>query len=242
MSTVKVPPPSRHLPPLKVLPRVPRKPIRALENGDELSAAEFMRRYEAMPELKKAELIDGVVYMGSPVRIDVHGEPDGDVYMLLAIYAAATPGVKAAINSTVKLNLKNIPQPDSLMRVLPKYGGKSKVEHGYLNGPPELVVEIAASSVSRDAHLKLEAYRHAEIPEYLLCLIENQKVRWLSLEDGLYSPLPQDKNGIVRSRIFPGLWLDTKALFAGNSAKLLATLQRGLKSKEHSAFVKHLAR
>src|SRR5437667_6891738 len=85
-----------------------------LQSGDHLSAREFLRRFEAMPEVKKAELINGIVYMGSPVRIDQHGEPDNLIQTWLGSYSVATPGVKAATNSTTRLGPDDVPQPDGL--------------------------------------------------------------------------------------------------------------------------------
>ena len=131
-----------------------------LENGERLAAPEFMRRYEAMPEVKKAELIEGVVYMGSAVRLGAHAEPDSLVQMWLTTYAAHTPGVSAAANCTVKFDIDNVPQPDALLRILPQCGGQSRVDDSdYLVGAPELIVEIAAGSTSIDLHAKLNVYR-----------------------------------------------------------------------------------
>src|SRR4029434_1628974 len=86
-----------------------------LENGDTLTRAEFERRYEAMPHLKKAELIEGVVYMPSPVRMDQHAEPHIDLATWLGVYRAATPGVRAGAEATVRLGSSSDPQPDALM-------------------------------------------------------------------------------------------------------------------------------
>src|SRR5438034_2530681 len=140
-----------------------------LQNGDHLGAREFLRRYEAMPEVKKAELINGIVYMGSPVSYEKHGEPDNLVQTWLGTYASATPGVKAAANSTVRLGPDDVPQPDAWLRILPQYGGQARPgPKGYLQGPPELVVEVAASSASIDAREKFAMYRRAGAREHLL--------------------------------------------------------------------------
>lgn len=136
------------------------EPIPPLENGDRLTAREFLRRYLAMPHVRKAELIHGIVYMGSPVRLDRHGEPDNLIQTWLGSYSIATPGVRAAANSTTRLGPDDVPQPDALLRILPECGGQSRLDAaGYLLGAPELVVEIAASSVSLDDGDKLVAYR-----------------------------------------------------------------------------------
>jgi len=124
-----------------------------LENGDRLTRYEFERRYEAMPHLKKAELIDGVVYMGSPVRFERHGKPHSYAIGWLAVYCAATPGVDLGDNATVRLDVDNEPQPDALLRLDPSVGGQSRIsDDDYVEGAPELIVEIAASSASYDLH------------------------------------------------------------------------------------------
>jgi Uma2 family endonuclease len=146
-----------------------------LESGDHLSRAEFERRYAAMPELKKAELIEGVVYVGSPVRV-THGEPHGLVMTWLGFFCAATPGVRFADNTTVRLDLDNEPQPDALLRIEPEAGGRAQVDpDGYLDGPPELVVEVAASSASIDRHEKLRAYRRNGVQEYIIWQVLNRR-------------------------------------------------------------------
>jgi Uma2 family endonuclease len=213
-----------------------------LENGDRLGAAEFLRRYEAMPEVRKAELINGIVYMGSPVRIDRHGQPDSLIQGWLFNYAIATPGVRAAANSTARLGPDDVPQPDALLRILPECGGQSRVDaRGYLRGAPELVVEIAASSASLDAGDKLVAYRRAGVREYLLWRTEDGAVDWWSREEDDFPRLVPDAAGVFRSRAFPGLWLDARALLAEDGPRVVAVLNEGLTSPGHAAFVAQLA-
>lgn len=191
-----------------------------------------------MPEVKKAELINGVVYMSSPVRFDQHGEPDGLIQTWLGTYAIATSGVKHAVNSTVRLGPDDIPQPDGLLRLAPDRGGRSKLdEKGYLQGPPELIAEIAASSVSLDARDKLVAYRRAGVREYLLWRTGDETVDWWSLEDDEYVPLEVNSSGLIRSLVFPGLWLDVQTVLELDGARLMAGLQLGLRSPEHAAFI-----
>ena len=218
-----------------------KQSIPPLENGAHLSACEFLRRYEAMPEVKKAELINGIVYMPSPVRLDQHGEPDGLIQGWLCNYCIATPGVKHAINSTTRLNTDDVPQPDGLLRILPEYGGRAQVDaKGYLQGAPELAVEVAASSVSLDLREKLVSYRRAGVREYLVWRTEDEAVDWWVLEEDEYRPLPRGDGGIIRSKTFSGLWLNTTALLADDGASLMATLQEGLRSPEHAAFAAEL--
>jgi Uma2 family endonuclease len=222
----------------------PDADIPPLENGAHLSASEFLRRYEAMPELKKAELINGIVfYMASPLRIDRHGEPDGLIQTWLGTYAIATPGVKHAINSTTLLGPDDVPQPDGLLRILPESGGRARVDaKGYLDGAPELIIEVAASSASIDVREKLTSYRRARVLEYLVWRTEDKAVDWWILEEDEYRPIAASADGVLRSRTFPGLWLDVQALLSGDGAKLMTTLQEGLNSPEHAALVQRLKR
>ncbi len=190
---------------LELLPQAKRdqgKPP-PLQNGDHLTAPEFLRRYEAMPEVKKAELIEGIVYMGSPVRYASHGRPDALVHGWLAAYEAATPGVEFVANTTTQLDSENVPQPDALLRVAEECGGQSRIdEHDYLIGPPELVIEIAASSVSIDTREKLRAYRRNGVREYLLWLTEQREIRGLCLVQGDYQPVAIGTDQVFRSAVF----------------------------------------
>ncbi len=227
------------------LPKTARRSKRYadwLENGAHLSAAEFLRRYEAAPEVK-AELINGIVYMASPVRLDQHGEPDSLIQTWLCNYAVATPGVKSATNSTARFGPDDVPQPDGLLRVVPERGGSARVNaKGYLEGAPELVAEVAASSASLDAREKLATYRRAGVAEYVLWRTADESLDWWALEEDEYQPLGAGGDGFLRSRVFPGLWLDSAALLAGDGAKVMETLQLGLQSAEHAAFVAELQR
>ncbi|HRQ88305.1 MAG TPA: Uma2 family endonuclease [Bacteroidia bacterium] len=209
-------------------PAAKRDAIPPLENGDHLSASEFLRRYEVMPEVKKAELIQNIVYMASPVRTDLHGEPDGLIQTWLGTYAAHRSGIRHATNSTVRLGPDDVPQPDAVLFLAPESGGRASIdEKGYLCGSPELVVEIAASSVSRDAREKLVSYRRAGVAEYLLWRVEDGVIEWFSLESDEYRPLP-DHEGVVASRAFPGLALNVRAALIGDRAAVLETLRKAL--------------
>ncbi len=213
----------------------------SLENGDHLTRYEFERRYTAMPHLKKAELIEGVVYMSSPVR-NSHGEPHGVIMTWLGVYCAATPGVKLNDNSTVRLDADNEVQPDALLRLEPALGGRCQVTvDDYLEGPPELIVEIAASSAAYDLHNKLQLYRRSGVPEYLIWQVYDNQLTWLQWQEGQYVALEADTGGIIRSQIFPGLHLAVTALLEGNLAEVLAELQRGLAAEGHTNFLNQLA-
>jgi Uma2 family endonuclease len=215
--------------------------VPALENGDRLTRAEFERRYEAMPHLKKAELIDGVVYVPSPVRHRQHGSPHAHLIGWLFQYTANTPGVEVGDNSSVRLDLDNEPQPDALLFIDPTRGGQVRIsDDGIIEGAPELVAEVASSSVSYDLHAKLHVYRRNGVCEYIVWRVLEQEVDWFVLRDGQYERMPRDAQGLVRSEVFPGLWLDPAALLRGDLATLLIVVQQGLASPEHNAFVARL--
>src|SRR5262249_16546522 len=158
--------------------------IPPLVAGDRLTREEFMRRWEAMPHLKKAELIGGVVYMPSPLRLD-HGDSDSAIAVWLGVYAAYTPGCRAGSNATWHM-LKDAPQPDEHLRILPEYGGQSGVKDGYGRGAPELAAEICLSSTAYDLHPKMKLYRKAGVLEYVTVLVWEQEVRWHRLVYGAY--------------------------------------------------------
>jgi len=212
-----------------------------LEAGDRLDAAEFHRRYAAMPHVKKAELLQGVVYMGSPVSFDAHGRQQALLLGWLVAYAAATPGVEPADNATLRLGPESEPQPDALLLIRPECGGQARVKDGYLHGPPELVAEVASSSVSYDLHVKRDVYREHGVREYLVWRVRDRAVDWFVLSGAAYEPLEPGADGLLRSESFPGLWLDPEALLAGDTARVLAALQQGLGSPEHAAFAARLA-
>ena len=212
-----------------------------LEGGDRLSRAEFERRYQGMPQLKKAELIEGVVYVASPVRIKHHGEPHGDIVTWLGLYKVATPGVMLGDNTTVRLDAENEPQPDALLRIDEFCGGQSRIsEDDYLEGAPELIVEIVASSASYDLHDKMQAYRRNGVREYLVWLTQEQDFRWYVLQEGEYELQSPDELGILHSQVFPGLQLAVTALLAGDMQRVLAVLQEGMGSEAHRLFVETL--
>jgi Uma2 family endonuclease len=211
-----------------------------LENGDRLSRAEFELRYEVMPQVKKAELVEGVVYMASPLRIKSHGEPHGDLAAWLGTYKAFTPGVVLGIEPTVRLDLENEPQPDVVLLI----PGRQAIigADDYIEGAPELVVEVAASSAAIDLHDKKRAYRRNQVREYIVWRTLEAQLDWFVLEADEYRVQSPDDQGIARSRVFPGLWLAVSALLAGDMAAVLAVLQQGIESPEHQAFVRSLSR
>ncbi|NER48567.1 MAG: Uma2 family endonuclease [Symploca sp. SIO1A3] len=218
-----------------------RLAIPFLENGDRLNRYEFERRYDAMSSLKKAELIEGIVYMAAALRFKSHGQPHGWMMTWLGNYEAMTSGIAVGDAPTVRLDLDNEPQPDAVLLILPEAGGQASLsEDDYIEGAPELMVEIAASSVAIDLHTKKQVYRRNGVKEYIVWQVLEQKISWFYLEQGEYVELPVDTDGIIRSRIFPGLWLAVTSVLAGNMKHVLQILQEGMQYPEHAAFVQKL--
>jgi len=189
-----------------------------------MHSREFLRRYERMPQVKKAELIEGVVYMGSPVSVR-HAKPDGVIQAWLGTYASRHPETEALPNATVILDAENTVQPDALLRRLPEHGGLSRVnEDGLLTGPPELIVEVAASSASIDLRDKRRACCRNGVRESLVWLVAEARLEWFCLEDDEYRPQMPDAEGVLHSRVFPGLRLPVAPLLACDTAKVLEAL------------------
>ncbi len=212
-----------------------------LEPGDRLTRDEFERRYEAMPSLKKAELIEGVVYMPSPVRLLGHGWPHFRFITWLGTYAAGTPGILGGDNATARLDLANEPQPDALLLIEPAHGGQARISpDDYVEDGPEWVGKVSASSVSFDLHTKLEIYRRNRVREYVVWRVVDQRLDWFVLDAGQFTSLTPDADGILRSVVFPGLWLDVDALLRNDMVKVLAVVHAGLATPEHAAFVQRL--
>ncbi|MBI3822515.1 MAG: Uma2 family endonuclease [Planctomycetes bacterium] len=216
--------------------------IRPLQNGDHLTIEEFERRYEAMPEVKKAELINGVVYMGSPVSLVNHGSPHSFLTGWLVYYHAFTPGTQTGDNATLKLPIgTHRPQPDDLLRILPEHGGRSRTDSkGYVVGGVELAAEIAASSANIDLHEKKTAYELNGILEYLVWRVEDDAIDWFILKRGSYQRLRLTGDGLYKSKVFPGLWLDPQAMITGDVARVIEIVQQGIASPEHERFVEKL--
>ena len=227
--------------PLVEAPAPAKTAVPPLENGDFLTATEFLRRYEAMPELKKAELIDGRVFIPMPVRYTQHAKPDSHVQGWLYHYAINTPGVESATNSTVIFDEESVPQPDALLRITSECGGQSRPNpDGYLVGAPELIVEVAASSASLDLHDKLRAYRRNRVREYLVWRTLERQFDWFVLEADEYVRLAPDPEGNISSRLFPGLVLAVPALLKLDGSQVIRVLDSHLRTPEHQAFIERL--
>ena len=217
----------------------PDQSIPPLEAGDRLTTTEYRRRYEAMPDCDHAELIQGVVYMPSPVSAG-HSEPHADLLFWLGHYRVHTPGVRAGDNGTLWLDFDSAPQPDCYLRLEEAGGGQSKLVDGYIQGAPELIVEITANTVSHDLHDKLNAYTQNGVKEYVVWRVRDRAVDWFVLREVQFVRVEPTKDGVQRSEIFLGLWLDTASLISGDLAKVLATLQTGLDGEPHQEFVKRI--
>ncbi len=202
---------------------IPRETIPPLESGDVLTRAEFERRYDADPRVKRAELIDGVVYVASPIRAKYHGDPQAAIIGWLGLYASRHPEVRVSGNSSLRLEGENETQPDASLRK--EHAGSSRIdEEGYIEGAPELVVEIAASSASYDLHQKLELYRRNGVQEYIVWRVFDAALDWFELRDGEYVGLAPDESGVIESHVFPGLRLAVAKLLGDDLAGVLASL------------------
>jgi Uma2 family endonuclease len=218
-------------------PVIPR-----LLNGDHLTVPEFERRYEAVEEDQRAELIEGIVVMSPPISSD-HGRTNSLMNWLLHHYATATPRTAVAVNTSVHLDGKNEYQPDVMLWIeTGNLSGLHMGATGLLEGRPELAVEIALSSHSYDLHEKKAVYQRNQVPEYIVWEVMDARIQWFMLKDGEYVLSKERADGVHCSRIFPGLWLNMPALIAGDSKKAFRSLEKGIKSAGHKAFVKKLAK
>jgi len=236
----------RIMPPVAVAhPRTRKRQdqLPPLVAGDRLSRDAFERRYTAMPGVKKAELVEGIVYMPSPVKFKSHSMPHALLSGWLFNYLAKTPGLLGiGDNGTVRLDNDNEFQTDLFLLLPPHVGGKAKVdEDDYVTGPPALVCEISGSTVNIDLHAKKNAYRRNGVQEYVVWRIDDDALDWFVLVNGEYAPAQPDADGVVHSAAFPGLCLDPNHLLNADSAGLLATLEAGLRSDAHVQFLTRLA-
>jgi hypothetical protein len=230
--------------------------IPPLENGDRLTREEFERRYNAMPHVKKAELINGVVYivaaenpngvpgMSSPVNPTRHGSPHLLLGIWVGSYYVSTPGTHGSDNGTLRFpSNRSVVQPDLFLRILPECGGQTRtLKGGWVQGAPELAIEITASRANYDLHDKLDAYQRDGVREYIVWRVEEDAIDWFILRRQTYEQLPPARDGILRSESFPGLWLDATAMIRGDHAEWKKVLQDGLASPEHADFVARLQR
>jgi hypothetical protein len=216
-------------------------PIPPLRDGDRLSRDEFERRYDAMPDGRKAELLRGVVCLANPARRR-HGRPHARLLYWLLAYEEVTPGVETAGDITVRLDFESEPQPDAVLCVEPALGGRTHTDpEDYIEGPPELVAEVSAGTLRRDLGVKLEIYRERGVLEYLVLRVGRREADWFHLAGASYERIEAGKDGILRSIVFPGLWLDPRALFDSDLRRLREVVQAGTSTPEHARFVERLA-
>jgi Uma2 family endonuclease len=211
-----------------------------LLEGDSMTSDEFLRRWEEIPDLKHAELIDGIVYMPSLVDL---GHQDVGAFLAgwLGNYACATPGCRPASHGTWLMGERQVPEPDVTLRIAPEFGGQSRVEGEFPAGAPEFLAEVAVSSRSRDFGIKKRLYERAGVLEYLIAVPVWQEISWFERTASGFQPVEPGADRVFRSRCFPGLWLDVQALWDLDLAKMNEVLQQGLATPEHAAFVARLA-
>ncbi len=213
-----------------------------LENGDKLTRLEFERRLKAMPADTQAERIEGIVYMPAALRFRSHGRPHALVMAWLSDYWLATPGVELADNTTVRLDLDNDPQPDACLFIGEDYGGRVQVTaDDYLEGAPDLIVEVAASSAAIDLHGKKQAYQRNGVQEYLVWQVLDRKIDWYALQNGAYVELLPSADGILKSQTFPGLWLPVEPWLGQQGRQVLEVLAEGLRSPGYLKFQQDLS-
>ena len=227
--------------PQTVVPPPSGGDIPPLRDGERLDQKTFHERYEAMPRGTRAELIDGVVFLHRPV-----GPPHGRATKLarawLYHYQENTPGVESLDDVSTDLGPKSEVQPDAMLRILTECGGKTVTDRNYVHGEPELVVEVSHATRSIDLGVKLRDYERAGVLEYLVRTIEPDEVIWHVRREGRLVRVPADPDGLYRSRVFPGLWLDSAALVRGDMPAILRVLDQGIASPEHAAFAAELER
>lgn len=209
-----------------------------LRDGDAMDQPVFHALYEASPPDLRAELIGGIVrIMPSPVTDD-HSVIHAHLVVWLGVFSGTTIALRAQATPSLVLGSRSEPEPDACLRLRQEYGGISRVAGRYVNGAPELVAEVSLSSAAYDLGAKKRDYERAGVQEYVVVLIDDQEVRWFALEDGRYAQLVHDTEDILKSRRFPGLWLDPQALLAHDLRQVQAALARGVQTTEHQAWVR----
>jgi Uma2 family endonuclease len=212
--------------------------------GDHLDQPEFLRRYEAYPDPQaRFELIGGIVYMMSPAGFE-HGSNEYRATGVLMWYEAHTLGVEGATSTTVILGPKSQPEPDALLMIRPEFGGQARVKRFkdkyYVAGAPELIWEVSHSSVAIDLNAKFADYAAAGVREYIVHCLEERELRWFDLAHE--AEIEAGRDGVFKSRLFPGLWVDLPALLNRDTQRLATTLEKGLETPAHAEFVARLAR
>jgi Uma2 family endonuclease len=214
--------------------------VTPLVAGQRLDQPTFHERYEKMPASVRVELIGGVVHMPSSARPE-HARAMVPVLVWLSYYQEHTPGVDVLKNASTILDVKGEPQPDAQLRILPECGGQTQPDRRFVRGVPELIVEVSQATRYTDLGPKFDAYERAGVLEYIVRALDPDELLWFALREEKLVELPADSDGLYRSGVFPGLWLDPQAMIAGNNRRLREVLDRGLATNEHASFVARLA-
>ena len=178
--------------------------------------------------------------MAPPVSVD-HSDPQGQLMTLVGTYRAATPGVLSGGESSLRLDMDNMPQPDVYMMIAPERGGQATIDvDRYLHGAPELLGEIAVTTASYDLHQKMDVYRRSGAREYIVWRTLDKAIDYFVSRAGRFERLQADGKGVWRSESFPGFWVDGKSLLAGDLRTALDVLHEGIRAPEHAQFVQRL--
>ena len=219
---------------------IPQRYVPPFENGDRMDQPTFHALYETTPPGFKAELVGGVVYMASPVSVN-HGRPHRVLTSWIDAYAQHTEGTEWFSDLTIILADSNEPQPDLTLILLPEFGGFTQEnDRGFLVGPPELVIEVAVSTAAIDLNAKRHDYYLYGVQEYLVVEVKTQTVHWFKRGKSAFQVLKPAADGSIRSKQFPGLWLNPDAVFERSPKALLETLHLGIASPEHAKFIAKL--
>ena len=214
-----------------------------LVDGDCLSAREFLKRYLPCRGTVKAELIGGLVAMETGSETASMDLSTSMIRSCLRSYAIQTPGTQMDSDAVVVLGWDTVPQPSLVLRVLPDYGGRSRMSTTkVIEQAPELMVDFATNEGAFDQRGKLRAFRANGVGEYLVWWSDSRTLDWYTLERGEYTLVLPDFNGVLASPSFPGLRLNHSALVNQTSGAFMATLQTSLQSPEHASFVERLAK
>ena len=211
-----------------------------LRQGEHLTPDEFLRRWDAMPDVRLAELIDGIVHMPSPLSV-IHAELEPRLSGWLWAYCLFTHGCALRGNVTTRMSHDSVPQPDLSLTIPAELGGQSRLEGEYPSGAPELIIEVSHSTFARDSGVKKRLYARSGVREYLIVRPGKRQILWQELVNGKFQLIAPDSDGLYRSRVFPALWLDAEALWNNDLKALYAVVERGAATEEHQAFLRKLA-
>ena len=209
-----------------------------LIEGQRLDQPTFHARYEAMPPGTRAELINGVVYMPSPVASRARSCPWSRIWLARLLFGEH-PWYRDTDRYLDDPELpERAPARCAVAHSCPEYGGRSRDSKGYIHDAPELVVEVSKATRYVNLGPKLEDYERAGVLEYIVRAVEPDEVFWFVLRNGRFDDLEPGTDGIYRSEVFPGLWLHPVAAPGGRHASGFAPwFDLGCATPEHAAFV-----